>query len=113
MIIDAIFILCLVPLSIILVFLQGITAAFTNIIPDQLYNSVTTFIQYLAYLNPIFPIDTLLYCISTLAIFFTCLYIIKILLWIWSLVPYLGNHVNLPKLRIGEEEYKISSKSKS
>lgn len=90
MIFDIIFILLLIPLNIIVTFLQGITNFFSAIVPDSVYNSINLLINYLGMFQGIFPIDTFLACTSTLMIFFGAFYTVKIALWVWSKIPYLG-----------------------
>lgn len=95
---DLILILLQIPLSIILAFLTGLTNFYSSIVPDGVYTSIQTLISYLGYFSGIFPVDTLVLCINFLINFFLAFYTVKIILYIWNLVPYLStnNTQNLP-----------------
>lgn len=97
MIVSLLFYLITGVLTIILSFLQGITLVFSSIVPNQIYTAIAAAVNYLGFFQGVFPIDTLIFCLSTLAIFFTAFYFVRIGLFVWSLVPFLGTRAELPR----------------
>lgn len=99
----------IIPVTLIVTILQGITSVFSTIVPDQVYNSIPTLISYLSYFEGIFPIDTLLFCVYSLAVFYIAYYTVKIILWAWGLVPFLGSsNITLPQT----DNHKSSSQTR-
>lgn len=100
MLTDIFLLLVSIPLQVILAVLGGISSIFTTVVPDGVFTSINTLFGYLGYFNSVFPIDTFAECALALTTFFYFYYIVKIALWAWSLVPWLGNgHINqLPTL---------------
>lgn len=91
MIPDIFFVIVLIPLTVINTVLTAITAQFTNFIPDQIYTSITTLLSYLGILQGVFPIDTFFICLNTLLVFFLMMYTIKVAVFIWHFVPWIGD----------------------
>lgn len=98
MLTDILLTFIIMPLQIMSTILTGITSFFSSIVPNQIYSAIDTAISYLGYFNGIFPVDTLIFCIATLATFYTAYYTIKVILWLWGFVPFVGSgNVDLPR----------------
>ena len=67
------------------------------VIPDQVEEAVAYFIGFLDYASGIANIPVLLEAIGTLFGFFAFWYGIKLVLFIFALIPWFGKQVDLPK----------------
>lgn len=70
--------------------MKAISDQFTTILPDELFEGVLTIISYFGYMNGVFPIDTLFFCLGVLCSFYIAWYTYKIAMWVWSMLPYIG-----------------------
>lgn len=98
MITDIFFIIIVIPIDIVLAFLQGLTNVFSNIVPDAVYNAFTFFIGYAKYFNGVLPVEQILLAVYTLCIFWSVLYMVRIVQWVMAHVPWIGGNVQLPKV---------------
>lgn len=79
-------------------FVWLITAIFSAInyaIPDQITDSIEWLASYLNYLGGLFPIGTLAAATGTILSVWILLYGIRISLWLWSLVPWVGKRSSM------------------
>lgn len=65
-------------------------------LPDEIIDSISYFLSYLKYMGFVFPINTLMAAFGTVLSFGCMYFTIKIMLWFWQFVPYLGRKVHLP-----------------
>lgn len=73
----------------------GYISSFTVV--QEISDSVTYFLSYLNYLSGILPINNILKALGTLILFYTAWYTVKIILWIFSLIPWFGKPTEVPK----------------
>lgn len=69
-----------------------------TIFPTQILNAISSLFQYVNYLNGILPMDTIMLALSIyikVAIFY---YAVKLILFVFSLIPIIGKTVNLPRI---------------
>lgn len=71
--------------------------AITFVIPQQIPNAFNLIFSYARLGDGIFPISDALLAISTVLMVWVLIYVIKILLFAWSLIPIIGKTVNLPQ----------------
>lgn len=68
------------------------------VIPSQIADSVIYFISFLAYVKPIFPIDTLMQSVGVVLSFYALIYVLKIILWAYAMLPWVGKEIPLPTI---------------
>lgn len=84
-----------------------ITGAFLNLIyvlfsaisftiPDEISDSLTYFLSYFVYANGIIPVATLMSALGTIVSFMMLMYTIRIVLFTYHLLPWIGKNVSLP-----------------
>ena len=61
------------------------------IIPDAFIEASNLILGYVLNFQSIFPVDTLLICLSTILTAWLAIYSIKIILWIIGFIPSIGN----------------------
>lgn len=67
-------------------------------LPDSVSTSLNYMLGYFGYLKGVFPVDTLFTVAGIGLTFLLLLYTVKLLLWAYSLIPFIGRHVGLPSL---------------
>ena len=68
------------------------------LLPAQIPTALTYFLSTLVMWRGWFPIDTLLECIVVLLLWSWRMYVIKIFFFLFSLLPWIGKRVHLPKM---------------
>lgn len=86
--------------SLILNLIANFLSLIQYTIPPQIITSISALASLLNYFNGIFPIDTLFLCISFLITFYIFWYTIKVFLFAFSLIPWIGSKTELPKENI-------------
>lgn len=82
-------------------FVTLVSSAFSAIsyaIPGNFQTAIHYFFGYLGYLRGVLPIDNILTAMGSFITFLTYWYAIKLILWIYSLVPWIGKTTTLPNI---------------
>jgi len=88
-------------LTIIIMFLWilGRFLSFINfIIPPEIMHSITYFIGHLNYLRGFIDIDTIFKAFGVYLVFIGTLQVVKVGLWVWGHIPFIGKHAELPSV---------------
>lgn len=87
-------------ISVFSIFLSAIFAVLGIIdfvIPVGIEQGTVTVIGYLYTFQGVFPVDTLITAITTLGTLLFFWYVVKIAMWVYSLIPLSGTKQELPK----------------
>lgn len=93
MVVDLIFLIIIIFLSIVGSLLQLIDF----LIPEEIADSMALLLSYFNYFEGIFPIFELLNVLSFLVGFFAIWYTVKIIFKLWALIPFIGKHIKINK----------------
>lgn len=76
--------------------IQFLLGAITYIIPTQIGQAFNTFFAYVQIGNGLFPVTTALTAIGTVLTVWVLLYVVKVILFAFSAIPWFGKVLHLP-----------------
>jgi len=66
------------------------------VIPVQFQEGIAYFLGHFNYLRGLVDVDTFFQVLGTVLTFLGLLQILKLGLWVWGMMPWVGKHQNLP-----------------
>lgn len=79
--------------------LSSLLSSISFVLPVQFSNAIGYFLSYFGYLRGWLDIDILFQAIGIYLIFLGSYYLVRILLWVYSHIPFIGKHVDFPSVR--------------
>lgn len=99
MIVDAIFLALATIVGLLGTTLGAITKSVGSVMPDEITTAVNYFVSKIMLWQFLFPIDQLFLAIAWVITFFGFLFLTKIILWVWAILPWTGDtKAPLPKI---------------
>lgn len=82
--------------GILLRFIAFLFGFITAVLPGSLVDGIVTLFSYVGYFRGVFPVDQLIAAFSFFTSFVILLYSVRIILFVYALIPIIGKEVNLP-----------------
>lgn len=76
---------------------SGAFGLISFVVPAGIQNSILFVFEQLEYIDVFIPLNTLMQVLGSFIAFLTAWYSVKIILWIYALVPWFGKNTDLPK----------------
>jgi hypothetical protein len=74
----------------VLFLIRGLFAVFTYVIPTAATDSITWAFSQLAYVQALFPVDTLLEVLTAFLAFILLYFSFRLVLFIYAITPFIG-----------------------
>jgi len=108
MIIDFVLLL----LGFLLDMIYNLFSFFSFVIPTEIANAIVKFFSYARIGDVFFPMSDILLAIFTIFSVWILMYSVRLVIWVFSLIPFIGKHVNFPKVKAHKNKNPGSDKSK-
>lgn len=82
-------------------------------IPDEFIQSISYFLGHFNYLRGFLDVDTFFSALGTVLTFLALLQIVKLGLWVWGHMPWVGKHAPLPSISRDIVDYADSKGGRS
>lgn len=96
-------------------FIYAVFSAISFQFPEQVSSSFTYFVSYFRYAGIFFPIADFMSALGYIITFMTLMYLIKIFLWVFVFLPFIGKVIHLPDHAYGgsmnDDDYRAYRKS--
>lgn len=84
--------------SLLLGILSVLFGAISYVLPVGFFSAIVYFLGHFLYLKGWFDVDTFFQVVGVWFVGITAIYLFKIILWAYSLIPWIGRRAHLPKL---------------